>query len=501
MRVLLLKPPLTLRNDFYGIARFFPPIGLGYIASSLKKAGHEVVILDAGIERWKRINKRDDGVKYLGMSYEDISKRIKEEAPDLVGINILTVEATNASLVASAVKRANKAIKIVAGGPHVCVRAEETISDPNIDFIVIGEGEITTTELVNALEKKMPLEDVKGIWFKKNGAIFRNEARPTVKDLDELPFPAWDIMNLEKYFGALDYLQGSRSFKNREIGMITSRGCPFACIFCSIRLSMGRAFRPRSPENVISEIEYLVGKYDIKHIGFEDDNLTFDKKRMNLICDMLIEKGLNKKITWSTPNGVRADSLDEALLRKMREAGCTVIVVAPESGSQYVVSNIIEKSLDLRDVERVVRICKKIGIECACFFVVGIPGETIEQIEETVDFANKMRSLGAVPSCSVAWPYYGTILHHRAREKGYLMKKDGKELELGLLNAEAMIKTPEFTPEQVYKYHNMVQGDFDKNLLFELMLKRPVDTIRGFCLHPSLISKYFLKKYLLRIKK
>lgn len=500
MKILLCKPPLTLQNDFHGIARFFLPIGLGYIASSLKKDGHEVKILDAGIEKWNKINERGNGVKYLGMSYDDITERVKEEEPDIVGISILTVEAINASLVAKAVKKANRNIKVIAGGPHVCARPEETIRDPNIDFIVIGEGEITTAELVNALEKGKQLNDVRGIWYKKDNIIFKNKPRPFVKDLDELPFPAWDIMNLEKYFKALKYLQGSRSYEEREVGIISSRGCPFACVFCSIRLSMGRGFRPRSPENVISEIEYLVNEYGVKHIGFEDDNLTFDKERINAICDLLIEKSLNKKITWSTPNGVRADTLDEDLLRKMRKAGCTVIAVSPESGSQYVVNNIIGKNLDLKNVERVVRICKKVGIKCGCFFVIGIPGETTEQIEETVNFANKMRSLGGTPSCSIAWPYYGTTLYKLAREKGYLLKKDGEELELGLLNMEAMIKTPEFTPEQVYKYHRMVQGNFDRNLLFELMKKRPTDALRGFLLHPAFITKYLLKKYILRTK-
>jgi magnesium-protoporphyrin IX monomethyl ester (oxidative) cyclase len=501
MKVLLCKPPLTLQKDFNGIARFYPPIGLGYIASSLKKEGYEVKILDTGIEKWNKINERGNGVKYLGMNFDDITELVKREKPDIVGISILTVEAINASLVAKAVKKANENIKVIAGGPHVCVRPEETIVDPNIDLIVIGEGEVTTAELVNALENDKPLQDVRGIWYKTVNRVFKNELRPPIKDLDELPFPAWDLMNMEKYFKALKYLQGGRSLKEREMGIITSRGCPYACVFCSIRLSMGRSFRPRSPKNVLSEIEYLVNKYDIKHIGFEDDNLIFDKKRMNTICDMLIEKGLDEKITWDTPNGVRADTLNEELLIKMKRAGCTEIIVAPESGSQYVVNNIIGKNLDLKTVEDVVGICKKVGIDCGCYFVVGIPGETIEQLEETVKFANKMRTLGAKPYCCIAWPYYGTNLYNIAREKGYLLKKDGEELELGLLNLEAMIKTPEFTPEQIYKYQRMVHGESEMNTFFGLILKSPLNALRAFSLHPTFITKYLLKKYVLRMNK
>lgn len=221
---------------------------------------------------------------------------------------------------------------------------------------------------------------------------------------------------------------------------------------------------------------------------------------MERLCDLMVSKGLNKKISWDTPNGVRADTLNESLLKKMKEAGCRGIIVAPESGSQFVVNNIIGKKLDLKTVENAVRLCKKIGINCGCFFVIGLPGETIKQIEETVKFANKMRSLGAIPFCSIAWPYYGTDLYKIAKEKGYLLKKDGEELELGLLNLEALIKTPEFSPEQLYEYQKMIQGETELNELFDLIKTRPLDALRCFLLHPMFITKYITKNYILRIK-
>jgi len=501
MKILLIKPPLTLPKDFKGIARFFPAIGLGYIAASIEKNGYDVKILDAGIEKWNKINEREDTIKYLGMSWKDITRKIKQENPDIVGISVLTVEAVNASFIAKAVKNANKNIKVVVGGPHVCVRPKQTISDPNIDFIVIGEGEITTVELIKALDKNKTLKNIKGIWYKENGKIIKNEPRPLIQNLDMLPFPSWHLMNMEKYFKATKYFQGSRSIPERGFSMITSRGCPFACVFCSIRLSMGRKFRARSPKNVVDEIEQLVKRYDVRYIGFEDDNLTFDRKRIKKICDLIIKKGLNKKIIWGTPNGVRADTLDENLLKKMKEAGCREITVSPESGSQWVVNKIIGKNLDLKTVEDAVIFCKKIGIECGCFFVIGLPGETIEQIEETVKFANKMRALGATPFCSIAWPYYGTKLYEISKEKRYLLKHEGKELELGLLNLEALIKTPEFSPKQLYKYQKMIQGNTELNELFGLIKTRPLDALRCFTLHPIFITKYLLKNYVLRMKK
>lgn len=502
MKILLIKPPLTLQKDFKGIARFYPPIGLGYVASILENENHEVKILDAGIEKWNRIHEREDGVKYIGMSFDDIRKRIKEEKPDIVGISTLTVESVNVSYVAKAVKLADKEIKVIAGGPHICVRPEQMISDPNIDIIVLGEGEHTTIELIRELEKEKPqLNKIKGIWYKEKGIIKKNEPRPFIQDLDSLPFPAWHLMDIGKYFKAIRYLQGGRAINKKSFSIITSRGCPYACIFCTIRFSMGNVFRKRSPENVLKEINELVEKYGVEHINFEDDNLTLDKKRIVDICNLLIGSGLNKKITWSTPNGVRADTLDEPLIRKMKEAGCIEIVVSPESGSQEVVNKIIRKNLDLKTVDNVVKLCKKVGVKCGCFFVIGLPGETIENIEETLEFAERMKSMGATPLCSIAWPYYGTDLYKIAREKGYLIKKDGRDLELGLLNMEALIKTPDFTPEQIYHYKSMIHGDTEINRLFELLKTRPVDAFNCFMLHPFFITKYILKKYIFKFNR
>ena len=152
MKILLIKPPLIVPRNFSGMSSFFPPLGLGYIAASLEKNDYDVKILDAGIEKWRKINKMDDGNQYVGMSFKEITRLIKKEKPDVVGINFLTVQAKSAFFTAKAVKDANEDIIVVAGGPHISVKPDQTISDQNIDFIVIGEGEITMLELVKALE-------------------------------------------------------------------------------------------------------------------------------------------------------------------------------------------------------------------------------------------------------------------------------------------------------------------------------------------------------------
>jgi magnesium-protoporphyrin IX monomethyl ester (oxidative) cyclase len=494
MKFLLIKPQKTIPKIFRGVGRIYPSIGLGYIAAVLKKNGHEVKILDAAMEKWNQINKRDDGMKFIGMKFDEIAEKIRNEKPDIVGITTLSVDAANAILIAKTVKNTDKNIKVIMGGCHVSVIPEKILKNENVDFIVIGEGDITIVELAEALEKNKTLKKVKGIAYKENGKIIINEPRPFIQNLDELPFPAWHLMNLEKYFELSKYLQGSHLMSKRHFSIITSRSCPYSCIFCSVRTIMGRGFRPRTPENVIEEMEQLINNYNIKFLSIEDDNLTFDRKRAEKIFDLMIERGINKKIKWDTPNGLRADTLDEPLLIKMKEAGAELIYVAPESGSQKVVNEIIGKNLDLRKVEEVVKICQKINLKIGLFFVIGLPGETKDDILKTIEFANKMRKLGAMSLCSIARPTFGTDLYKLCKEKGYLLKDD-KELEMTLVNFEGdgAIKTPDFNPEELSEYAKKIRGSNEPDEMISIVKSNPYYALKLFFLHPSFIIKYILK--------
>jgi len=497
MKILLIKPQKTIPNKFRGVGGLYPSPALGYLAAILEKNGYEVKILDAAIEKWNQINKRGDGCSYIGMNFDEIAEVIRQEKPNVVGVTALSVDAYNAHLIAKTVKSVDKTIKVVVGGCHFTVRVEESLKDENIDFVIVGEGEITIVELVKALEENKPLEDVKGLVFKKNGKIIRNDPRPFNQDLDSLPFPAWHLLPMEKYFELCKYLQGYLLIHERQFSIITSRSCPYACIFCSVRTIMGRGFRPRSPENVIEEMEQLIDKYKIKLLSIQDDNLTFDRKRAEKIFDLMIERGINKKIKWDTPNGLRADTLDEPLLRKMKESGAVHIYVSPESGSQRVVNEIIGKKLDLNAVENVVRICHKINLKINLFFVIGLPGETKEDIQKTIKFANKMRELGAIPSYAIARPTFGTDLYKLCKEKGYLIKDD-RDLEKTLLNSEdeGAIQTPEFTPEELKKYAKMIRGKSEMESIMELLKTKPLYVLRLFLVRPIIILRYFFDRYI-----
>ena len=208
---------------------------------------------------------------------------------------------------------------------------------------------------------------------------------------------------------------------------------------------MGKTWRGRSPQNVVDEIEYLVNTYKIKQIDFYDDNMMLDKKRGEAICDLIVERKLH--IEWFTPNGVRADTLDENLLRKMKASGCKKIRIAPESGVQRVLDQIVKKNLNLKDVEKAVALSKKVGIKVGCFFVIGLIGETKDDINETIKYAYKLRSLGADRFYfSIAMPVYGTELYEQAVRGGYLKEKFSDE---ALAEVEPLIETPEFTANEL----------------------------------------------------
>jgi anaerobic magnesium-protoporphyrin IX monomethyl ester cyclase len=227
---------------------------------------------------------------------------------------------------------------------------------------------------------------------------------------------------------------------------------------------MGHKWRGRSPENVVDEIEQVIHTYNVKQLDFVDENMTLDRKRMENICDLMVQRGSD--IEWFTPNGVRADTLDENLLAKMKASGCRKIRVAPESGVQRVVDRIIKKNLDLKSVERAVVLCKKVGIKVGCFFVIGLIGETKEDVKETIKFAYKLRRLGADSFYfSYATPVYGTELYEQAKRGGFLRDCFSDD---ALAEAQPLIETPEFSADDLRELcalANLVNPTFTRGKL------------------------------------
>lgn len=443
MKICLINPPQILKRNFE-MPCVFQPLGLLYVASSLMKH-FEVEIIDASLEGW-RSSREVNGWYYLGLNFEEIAEKIKSIGPDVVGISIpFSINEISALKAASAVKAVSKNIITILGGAHPSVRPLETLSFKQVDFIVIGEGEHTTLELVQVLKSgnNSRLKNVNGIGYKENGQPIFTLPRNHIQDLDTIPFPARNLIPMQEYFSAAKNNKTARqayNFNERQASIITSRGCPYHCNFCSIHLTMGRQFRPRSPENVIVEIKEIIEDYGVRHINFEDDNLTLDRERAKRIFDLMIENNLG--ITWSAPNGIRADSIDEALVKSMKNSGCKRVFVAPESGVQRVVSEIIGKNLDLRKIEEAVILFKKYGIIVDGSFVIGSIGETKSEINESIRYALRLKNLGMRGAAfHIATPYYGTPLYEEAKQKGFLRKDLDNSL---MATREPLIVTPDW---------------------------------------------------------
>lgn len=462
MRVCLINPP-RVQPKSWGKPNVHQPLAVAYVAALLERQ-HKVSIIDAPTEGWKNLVE-EDGTKYrVGLTNKEIADRIRHWSPDVVGISIpFSGWSKPAFEVASGVKGVDRGIVTVMDGQYPSARPDSCLANSDIDFVVIGESEFTFVDLVDHFERGVSsFGEVKGLAFVKDGKTVVTAKRPVIEDLDSLPFPARHLLPMEAYFAAVKENPRRGEVTKRWTILITSRGCPYDCIFCSNCTVWGKKWRARSPENVVDELEQVVQTYHIKQIDFEDDNLTLDNKRMENICDLIVKRRVD--IEWFNPTGVRADTLDETLLTKMKKSGCKKIRVAPESGVQRVVDQIIKKKLDLKSVERAVALCKKVGIRVGCFFVIGLIGETKDDIEETIKFAYKLRKIGADSFIfSIATPLYGTELYEQARRGGFLRSCFSDDALAGI---EPLIETPEFTAEDLMELcarANLVNPTFTRD--------------------------------------
>jgi magnesium-protoporphyrin IX monomethyl ester (oxidative) cyclase len=445
MRVCLINPP-RIQPKAWGKPNVFPPILIASVAAVLEKK-HAVSIIDAPTEGWRNLADMDETKYLVGLSTQTIAERVRQWSPDVVVIEIpFSGWSKTAFEVVEAVKAVNKKIVVVLMGQHPSARPEACIADSNVDFVVIGEPENTVSELVDALNSgKQDFTGIDGLGFRKNGKLALTGKRAIIKDMDSLPVPARHLLPMKLYNEAVkeNPLRGEIS-KPWTI-VTTSRGCPYNCVFCTTCIVWGRTWRARSPKSVVDELEYLVSTFGIKQVDFYDEDMTQDTKRMADICDLIVERGLH--IEWFNPNGIRADTLDETLLRKMKRSGCKKIRVAPESGVQHVVDDIIGKNLDLKSVEQAVILCRKVGVKVGCFFVMGLIGETKADIEETIKFAHKLRRLGADSLIfSIAMPLYGTAFYEQAKQGGFL--REGF-CDYALAATEPLIETAEFSAEDL----------------------------------------------------
>jgi anaerobic magnesium-protoporphyrin IX monomethyl ester cyclase len=486
MKVLLINPPQTFYPGSEQPAGNLP-IGLMYIAAVLEKADYNVEILDAFIAA--TFQKNGETIT-VGMPFEQIKHEIQSRKPDIVGISgPFTCQIENSIKVSNLTKEVDTSILTVMGGPHVTLVPKEFLEEAtDVDIAVTSEGEYAMLDVAQAFEGRTQLSEVRGIAFRQNGNAVVNPPRPLIEDLDELPYPAYDLVDMEKYLNPKKI--GYRSFRNRAISMITSRGCPFNCCFCAVHLHMGRSFRAHSAEYVLKHIEYVVDKFDVKNIFFEDDNLTLDLPRFEAICDGLIVKKV--KICWETPNGVRADCLNLNLLKKMKKSGCQSVFFGVESGDQQILDNVICKSLDLSRVVEVAKICKDIGLKTGAFYIIGFPGEKKENMQRTVDFALGLkRDFDVGMHLFMATPSYGTRLYDECKTKGYIQQDLTWNAFAQARQPKGMplITTNDFTPAEVKDIAAKALAEYKKLSLIN-HIKNPKKALKIAFDQPQLIAKY-----------
>ena len=439
-KVLLFMPPAFTFKDSLDVNPL-PPLGLGYLGAVLENAGIEVRIVDCLLEGWSNRVEVAENIIRVGSSFDQIEDIIRGYGPDIVGVNnLFTKQHGNAHKVYDLAKRVDKGIITVGGGAHPTVMPELVLADENVDFVVLGEGDDTIIGLVNVIEGRSDISALDGIGYKENGQIKIIPKTKFIADLDKLPFPARHLLNMEKYFG-LKASHGARR-KKRFSPIITSRGCPAKCTFCSAYRVWGRKFRQRSPENIIAEMKHIKQKYGIEEIMFEDDNTTLNIKRAGKLLDLMIEEKLN--FVWDTPNGVAAFALNENLINKIKESGCYSLNLALESGNQYVLDNIIKKPLKLERAKQLVKYAQSIGLDVKIYFIMGMPGETKEQIWDSFHLA---KELGIYkPFISIATPYPGSELYDICRKNKYI--PDDFSLD-DLFIRSFSISTEDWTGEEV----------------------------------------------------
>ena len=464
-RILLVQPPYSIWFGEPMIAQ--PPLGLAYIAAVLENDGREVGIIDAPLEGYEQVVRLADGRLRYGLPIERIIERIKAFSPDIVGISCSFSTLFEAVCeIARGIKEYDRDMKVCVGGAHPTAVPEEVLGREEIDFVVIGEGEVRFRQLLDALSTREGLSSIDGLGYKEGGDIRITPPKDYIQDLDDIPFPARHLLDMEKYF-EINRPHGVSTAGKRATTIITSRGCPANCIFCSIHGIWGRKFRARSPENVIREIEQLKEKYNIDELLFEDDNLTFDNKRAERIFDLMIEKGFN--LYWKTPNGVALWRLTAELIAKMRKSGCYHLSFAIESGSEHVLHKIIRKPLDLKKVKPLIDAAKSNGILTEGFFVMGFPGETFEHMKESFKYALHVGLDKA--TFMIATPYPGTKLYEDCLKGGFLV--DGYDYNR-LIPKKANIKTPDFTPEQLEQFVSRAILNFQINKI----IRNPGKTIK-----------------------
>lgn len=428
---MLIIPP-SLWQVIKAKATIYPPLGLGYLASCLEQAGHNVRIVDSIV---------------LNHTMESLKKEIRQFDPDVIGITATTSAIYDALRVARLAKENNPNCTTVLGGAHVTFMSKETLEEyPYVDVVVRGEGERTFVELLE--KKKCDWKDVKGISFRLNSKIIENGDRGFIDDLDDLPFPAYHLMSIDKYI-THENLFDNRTDGKPFGGIFTGRGCPYSCAFCSSRKLTGKRWRVRNPEYIVEEIKILTNKYNKKEIEILDDTFVIDEKRVEKICNLIRKESID--ISWLCET--RVNLFNRKIASLIKRSGCHTVAFGIESGVQKTL-NFLNKGITLEQAEKAVRIAQEFDLDVQAFFIIGIPGETKEMIETTISFAKKLNPNIAL--FHLLTPYPGTKIYEMAKENNLLLTEDWSKYN----HTNPIMKIPGLTENELKKLYAKAYRSF-----------------------------------------
>lgn len=384
-KVVLVCPPIAFGR---GKNFSYPLLGILYIATFLKEKGINVKVIDSFVE---------------GCALEELMEIILKEKPHIIGFTAMSCQAKSVLAAAAELKKRSPLLKIAVGGPHISSTKDEIFNfTKDVDFLFYGEGEESFYKLVAG----QPFEEIRGLIYKKDNEIIINDPPVPVQNLDSLPFPDLELLDIGKYDS---YFAKSLPLAS----LMASRGCPYSCIFCDAHLTHGKILRLRTPKNIVDEIEHNYRKYGIKQFMFKDSDLTLNKNWAKEICSEISRRKI--KITWTC--NTRVDLVDEGLFKTMKESGCYMISFGIESGSQRIL-DAMRKGITIEQIKRAISLCKKSGIEAMGYFMIGNPLETEGDARETIKFSQKLGLDLATFGTTAAYP--GTELYKWAIENNAL---------------------------------------------------------------------------------
>jgi len=456
MRTLLVQPASNIMKSREEGKPALQPMGLAYVAGSLIANGHpEVEILDVLTEGYYNETPfRDDYIRY-GLSPEDIKDRIRKFKPDVVGASsMMSLRKYHAFEICELAKEVDPNIKTVVGGNHMTCFPEEALRTGHVDFVVMGEGEIAFTNLVDHLDGKRKL-DFDGIAYRDNGDFVVRKQTEWAKDVDSIPEPAHHLLRLDDHVKIWKD-EGYHFYEAEKFtSMLMSRGCPCQCEHCPRDLLFGKKYRARDPAKIVDEIQRVHEELGVEEVQFHEYNGLVERDKIDAFCHEMIDRGLNK-IRWGFPIGVWVQKIDRPLLELMKEAGSTYLNLAIESSNQDLLDNIMKgKRVDIQHTQQVIRDARDLGYYMNCFFMLGLEGQDKDDIERTIEFSSRL-DVDTI-SYFIAQPLPGTVFWDHAKEKDlFLPGFNTADLRYGKANT----KTPGVTAEELEEYRHKGREDF-----------------------------------------